>query len=221
MKRRKNPDQIDRQPLINQAKALQNMLENVVSYPTEIVRFTHNAKKEMIFCFLVILFTSLIMGATMAICDPDKWHKLYPNPMLFVILVLGTGASISILIALHLIQRVEIDTENKTIRFANIGTYHLWRIFSLSDAISIRAVEGGKGRPGIDIHLAPSSSRSWECVCLDNPDSVPERDRIDSELFLALVQQILSVHPDMKVSGMPKNYHGILPKEICEFDRRW
>ena len=217
MKRRKNPDQVDRQPLINQAKISQNMQEDVAKYPGKIVRFTHDATKDMIFCFSATLFAF----AFIAICDLDKMHRLFPNPMFMLIPVLGFGAYGAALCAWFQIQRVEIDTENKTIRFADTHTYQLCRIFSLNDVISIRALIGMKGRRGISVRLAPSSSRGLEYVNLDNLDAVPKRDPVDSELFLALVQQIRCVHPDMKISGMLPNYRGVLPKEICEFDGRW
>lgn len=216
MKRRKNPDQADRQPLISQAEVSKNIQEAVANYPEKIVRFTHDATKDMIFCFSVAVFAL----AFIAICDLDKMHRLFPNPQFMLIPVLGFGAYVSALCAWFEIQRVEIDTENKTIRFANRTTYHLWRIFSLNDVISIRSVTGMKGRRGISIRLAPSSSRGLEYVNLDNSDAIPKRDPVDSELFLALVQQIRSVHPDMKISGMLPNYRGSLPKEICEFDGR-
>lgn len=126
-----------------------------------------------------------------------------------------------LLVVFMRLQRVEVDTKNQTVRFANAGTYQLWKTFSLGDAVSMRATKGRKGRRGISIGLKTLSGRARKNLYLDNLDGPTHTHPIDSALFVALVQQLRHIHPDMKITGMPSNYEGILPQDICIFDETW
>lgn len=186
-----------------------------MSNQTNIIRFTRSIKNDVILPILTVPFGV----AYIIISDPEKFHRLYPTPTPLIIMCCGLMAYMVALIAWMQIQRVEIDTENQTVCFANSGTYHLWRTFSLRDVISIRVLTGRS--PRIDIELSESSSRTWAYVRLNNPDADFQSDYIDSPLSLALVQQIHHMHPDKKIIIVSRNYRGSLPKEICEFDQRW
>lgn len=178
---------------------------------TKILKFAHSAKSDMIFPVAV----EILIVPLFALCDPDKWHKLYPTPTPALIILSFIVTFTSILIAWIQIQRVEIDIEKQTIRFANYSTNHSWKIADLRDAASVRAKYGPKGRPGITIGIKKLSTVASEDVYLDNLDGPSNTDRTDSALFLTLAQQIRAIHPNMKI-GVPQSYHGSLPKEICQ-----
>jgi hypothetical protein len=185
----------------------------------KVVRFNHSIKSDLVFSISVSL-VAVAATAILAIADRHRLRGMVADPLLLLVLALATVAYMLAMVAWIQVQRVEIDTEKQIVRFANSETCHLWRMFSLNDAVSIQALEGRKGRRGIGISLRTSSSRRWDTIYLNNIDGVDDPDPIDSPLFLALVQHIRRIHPDMKITGMPKTYRGNLPTDICVFDRR-
>ncbi len=177
------------------------MQKKSINCSSKVVRFKRGSAKDIFLCFIG---TACLM-VFFALLEADKWNRGHPTIGSSIAFLLGAGAVFSAMWSWYGFQSVEIDAENKTIRFSNLDSYHRWRTFSSIDVMSIHVLSSGAH---IRFALAPSSSRSWNNARLMNASG---GSSYDSELFLTLVQQVIAVYPDMKVQGLYPSYRGRLP----------